>query len=121
MAFKGDDFMKNKSLNSEHVKMFCCATLSFYIITAIFYVLTISLIYVDPYPVLQLSELLSSITEFLIMIVILFSVPWFLITFIWCLVICKKEDTPRVFANPIIIINLLITMFLPIILVLTGF
>lgn len=113
--------MKNKAPNSEHVKMFCCATLSFYIITAIFYVLTISLIYVDPYPVLQLSELLSSITEFLIMIVMLFSVPWFLITFIWCLVICKKEDTPRVFANPIIIINLLITMFLPIILVSTGF
>ena len=107
--------MKTKSENFESLKTFCIATLSFYCITFGLFVFVAICWLIQGGLSLQLYEICMMAVGLLFPVGALLSVLWFLITLIWCSVICKQEQHKKYFSNPIIIVNLILEIIFPLI------
>ncbi len=102
--------MKRSTDHYEYLKDFCLAILIFYgIFIAVF--LANAICWYLPSSIFDyLYDVLAHLSIFLLFVSGALSVIWLIVFVIWCSVICKKEDSKKVFRTPIVAISLSATI-----------
>lgn len=102
--------MKRSTDHYEYLKDFCLAILIFYGIFITVLLATAVCWYLPSGIFDYFYDGLAHLYIFLLFIGGAFSAIWLIIFVIWCSVICKKEDSKKVFRTPIVAISLSATI-----------
>ena len=107
--------MKKPRTCFDNYKIFGISTLAFYGVSILLIILTSIRWELEGniyYCMYDVSAYLMGIISGLAVIM---SGAWHIVTVIWCIVIAIKDKSARVFLHPLVIINILLTIFYPLV------
>ncbi len=105
--------MKQKSTYFDNYKIFGISTLVFYGVSILLIILTSIFWELDGNIYYYIYDVLAYAMGIISWLAAILSGVWFLITVIWCSVIAIKDKNPKVFLHPLVITNILLTIFYP--------